>query len=232
MNSIARRMRRTRRLFVLMGLAVGVGLALVVPVGAGGPLISIAQAHASAGKPTVTHISFREQTAEAEFAQEVNHVYTYVYVLADAIDFHAPPGPPERAVPGVYLLIEQYDTQTGMGLLFASGEASPVDLRFGAQLRWATLRATVPVTDEESGRSLTITVQIQWQAGGPLERIHTNDHHHSPGLTTTSHFLGLRRLSSTASGTMAGWAGQTLPPAVWTNLESAKSGAVDISHAA
>ncbi|HET9980003.1 MAG TPA: hypothetical protein VFQ32_06150, partial [Ktedonobacterales bacterium] len=140
MNSIARRMRRTRRLFVLMGLAVGVGLALVVPVGAGGPLISIAQAHASAGKPTVTHISFREQTAEAEFAQEVNHVNTYVYVLADAIDFHAPPGPPERAVPGVYLLIEQYDTQTGMGLLFASGEASPVDLRFGAQLRWATLR--------------------------------------------------------------------------------------------
>lgn len=226
-------MHRTRRFFVLVGLAVGVALALVAPTGQGETLLGVAQAqaHASAGKPTFFHITWRDQMAEAEFAQEIDHVYTYVYVLADAMDFHAPPSPPEHAVPGVYLLLEQVDTRTGMARLFASGEASPVNLRFGGQLHWATLQATVPVTDEELGRTLTVTIQIRWQANGPLEKISTIERHRSPGLNVIDHFRGLRRSSSTVTGTLTGWEGQSLPPPVWTNLEQAKSAVVEINHA-
>lgn len=170
-----------KRLFLLTALALCVGFAAVATGQMG-----TAYATASAQR----HVIVTRQYAGATFEKQNRTTVTSVYVDT-AIDMSHGPGEQKmQRSTWVDLTYEQHDLASGAVLQRYYGEARQVDLRFGPQMRWATLDATVPVKDTR-GHSFTVSLHITWQATGPVQRdTTTSAHEQSRGIYRQATALG------------------------------------------
>lgn len=115
-------------------------------------------------------------------------------------------------------------------LLAASGSAliTPSDFQVDANLGFATLNATVTLTDSLSGSSFEVTVDLNWTATS--SRGHQNSHINFSfqGCHINSHVNAAFRLAEAVGAISNGTTNFTPDPSLAGNLFSAKSG--DISH--
>jgi hypothetical protein len=208
------------RLLTVVSLAV-VLMALALPARANGAV--------------TLHVSFKGQTAQAEFSSTQGCVQTVVYVLATDGRFKTDPGGPEAAS-GAEVYIFQSDICSQSQLLAAFGFAvlAPDEFQIGQQLTAASLTATIEVSDEVSGTSFPVAVSVRWAGFGDTfsddERYRREE---APGVWVNFHLDGTFR-QATASGTVSdGTTNFTPEPALLTGntrLGSIKVGEVDIIH--
>lgn len=189
-----------KRTVTAIGLALAVAATLV---GAG----RVGSAQAAAAATQHEHLIVTDYTAQASFENQGKTTVTSVAVDA-SIEVRREAGTQHgvRRVVLVDLTYEQRDLATGTVLQRYYGETTQgVELRFGPQLRRATLDARVPVTDDH-GRTFTVTLHVDWQATGPLQREKPAHEYHSRGAyrqATASGTLNERVIPSASPGPYA-----------------------------
>jgi hypothetical protein len=196
-------------------------------------LMALAVPARAAGAETL-HVSFKGQTAQAEFSATQRCVQTVVYVLASDGRFKTDPGGPEAAS-GAEIYIFGFDVCTQTQLLAAFGFAvlAPDEFQIDEQFTAASLATTIEVSDDVSGTSFPVAVSVSWTGFGDTFSQDDRFHLKEPGLKVNFHLDGTFR-EATASGTVTdGTTNLTPEPALVTGntrLGSIRVGEVDIIH--
>lgn len=196
-------------------------------------LLVLALPARAAGAETL-HVSFKGQTAQAEFSSTQGCVQTVVYVLASDGLAKTDPGGPEAASAGeVYVFQEDVCTQTQLVDAFGLAVLAPDEFQIDTQFTTATLIATIEVSDFTSGISFPVHVSVSWTGFGDTFSQDDRFHVKTPGFKVNFHLDGTFR-QATASGTVSdGTTNFTPEPALLTantRLGSIKVGEVDIIH--
>jgi hypothetical protein len=194
-------------------------------------LVLAAFAHSStvnAGGGQTFH--FRGPSVRASFYDGLGCVITDVFVIASEARFRDEPGPAQR-LSYASVTIFQYDVCADTQLLYAYGTTSPLsqgDFQMSNKLSSAGLNTTITLFDEVSGNTFDVSVDLTWEASGPLTRHHDVTHSRTPGCKTNSHFTGYSRPAA-AWGTISdGTTNFTADVSSWANLDLVRSGTVVI----
>jgi hypothetical protein len=196
-------------------------------------LMALALPVRAAGAET-QHVSFKGQTAQAEFSSTEGCVLTVVYVLATDGRVKLDPGGPEAAS-GAETYISQFDVCTQTQLLAAYGFAvlAPEKFQIDEQFTAATLTATIEVSDVVSGTSIPVDVSVSWTGFGDTFSEDDRFHLKAPGFKLNFHLDGTFR-AATASGTVSDGVTSFAPePALLTGntrLGSIRVGETEIIH--
>lgn len=140
------------------------------------------------------------------------------------------PGKPDAA-PMAYVFLVQYNQCTEELLSFAQGatELNAGAFQIDRQFNAATLNTTVVVTDEISGETYPVAVNVAFTGSGPTFRDKSRYQSSGPGYKYTQRFDGTFR-QATASGSVTTPDGTNLTPepAVFAQLGSVRSGVIEI----
>jgi hypothetical protein len=177
----------------------------------------------------------RERAAIAQFSTIEGSIVTTAFLVVAEERLHNPPNVKSS---GPFALVEivRFDTSTPCGstlLMEAFGSVSFADQDFqiDRQLTSASLNPiTIPVQDFVSGRSFNIEVAMSWTGFGETEREKNRFQFLVSSFSFKSRFDGVFREAS-ASGTISdGTTDYATFPLDFAELNSIKSGEVDITH--
>jgi hypothetical protein len=171
----------------------------------------------------------RGPSAFAEFSRTEGCITTVVFVFGTEVKFHDPPGPP-TPVSFAEVGLLQFDDCTGATLQAAFGDATLTDEAFqvNRELSSATLNATVQVTDEITGSTSTVEVDLTWTGTGELVRETERFHSHAPGVNFQSRFNGRFRDAEASGSVSLGGVNLAQQPSEFAQLASVKQGEVTI----
>ncbi len=132
-----------------------------------------------------------------------------------------------------FVFISKFDTCTNTSLLDASGSTDTATFQIDERLISASLSATVPLTDNQTGNPLfNVTVNMVWTT--PPDSVIQHQiqtlHFHTKAFTINSHFNAVFR-DATASGTVSdGTTNFTPSPSVFGFLAAQAMVTVIITH--
>lgn len=184
-------MRVTIRLFILLGLALGV-------FGQYGDA-SAADVVRTSGLSAMTYFSGTDPTG---------CIYTSVFVQGIHRLYKNPPGPGE-ATSIVYLSIYQQDYCTGQSVyIYKDVPVDQGELSIDKKLGWTTLNTTITAFNVITQSNVDIVLDLTWTATGPLvvDKIDYKDN--TPHCHWMMRSKGLSRQAE-ASGTIT-YAGTTI----------------------
>lgn len=216
-------------------LLMAIALMLALGMGLSALLLNVSTANASGG-PISGVFHFKGQAAEVMFSSTEGDVVTNVYIFTSDTVISDPTG--KTAPQTVYVDIGQYNAITYEPIMMAFNQVTPTTLQFGKQLDSATVTATVPVTTMyynavdgtwTEGTSMDLSVNVTWTGFGDLMSDHGTWHSHTPTVTINQHSHGTSR-SADASGSVMGGTINFTPLAGQGDLQSVKSGTVQIVH--
>lgn len=166
-------------------------------------------------------------TANAEFDNFDNGVYTGVSVWASENVSHAPPATPTTQSQ-VFVQLNTVDQSTGAGT-YAWGDASGVAFTADSKLNTATLTATVPMTDN-TGATFDVTLNLTWNGYGSTVSWDNNTHFRGDGFMFSSHDHSTSR-NATASGTaLVGTTNYAANPSMYNYISDSTGGSVQITR--
>jgi hypothetical protein len=177
----------------------------------------------------------KERAAIAQFSTIEGSIETIAFLVAAEERLHNPPNVKSS---GPFALVEivKFDTSTPCGrtlLMDAFGSVSLADQDFqiDRQLTSAALNPiTIPVQDSVSGGTFNIEVAMSWTGFGETAREKNRSQLLVSSLSFKSRFEGVFREAS-ASGTISdGTTNYATFPLDFAELDSIKSGEVDITH--
>ncbi len=185
--------------------------------------------HSAVAGPT-SHFKFTGLSANAAFDSTEGCVETFVSVFATTNRTRTV-GPPE-AMPNASVFISQFDFCSFTTLVSAFGS---VNLSRGAfqikrTLTSATLNTSIDVFDVVSNTTFPVDISLSWTGTGGLFVSRSHNVFTAPGFREISTFTGASR-SATASGSVTAFGSNFAPnPAVFAELDLAKSGDLTITH--
>ena len=216
-------------------LAVGLALAAVVAAGTFTFIHNSPAAHAggtgggcisTTGAPVCT---VKGNSAFAEFESFTDCVGTQAFVNVSDQVSHNPPAAANTSL-GVFVGISQFDFCAGTSIKDIFGQSSDATFTVNGSLDAATLVASIPVTDFDSGATGTITVNLTFQGFGPISQQVDSNHFRTAGFLLNSHFNGDSR-AARASGTLSdGVTNFAASPTVFADLAANKGGTLLITH--
>jgi hypothetical protein len=173
--------------------------------------------------------SVRGPSASSGFSRTEGCITTEVFVFATEVKFHDPPGPP-TPVSFADVGLFQFDDCTRTTLQEAFGDATLTDEAFqvSRKLTSATLKATVQVTDEISGSTSTLDIDLTWTGTGELVRETDRFHSHAPGVNFQSRFNGRFRDAEASGSVSLGGMNLAQQPSEFARIGSVKEGEVTI----
>jgi hypothetical protein len=146
---------------------------------------------------------------------ETGCISTYTNVGVGDTVAHTQPGAPAEYI-GAWVGIYTYDWCQGIWPTNMNGNVMLSDGQFtiDKKLNQATLNATIPVYDEQTGITKYLDVNLTWTGIGDIERINNTVTINEPGFKYTSHLNGQFRQArvsgSISDGTTNYTAGQSL----------------------
>jgi hypothetical protein len=103
----------------------------------------------------------------------------------------------------VFATIYEENVQTGETLLEAYGDSAlPQTFTVAGSLESASLNMTLPMYDDISGATLSVTFNITWKGVGPTTQMIDSQHFRSPSSVLMAHSVGYNRMAI-ASGTIS-----------------------------
>jgi hypothetical protein len=160
-------------------------------------------AHA-AGAPLVAGAGLRGPLVNADFSttDPSGCVETDVFVSANSGTEQDHPGTAAYGVASVS--IYRYDACTDTTLFQAVGLNDALQsgaFQVSKQLDWASLNATIPVTDIDTGNTFDVDVKLDWTGTSDISRNHSNTNELYPGCHVINRWKGFGR-DAVASGSV------------------------------
>jgi hypothetical protein len=177
----------------------------------------------------------KERAAIAQFSRVEGSIVTMAILVAAKERFK---NPPDVKSSGPFALVEivQFDTSTPCGstlLMDAFGLVTLADQDFliDRQLTSATLNPiTIPVQDFVSGGSFNVEVAMTWTGFGETVRQKDRSQFRVSSFSFKSRFDGIFREASTSGRISDGTTDYATFPLDFADIESIKTGEVDIIH--
>lgn len=217
--------RQLSLLIILVAVLAAVGLAPQVqaaPLGAPTQFLSPL-------KPGHYSFKYKGLTANAYFGENLDEcTFRDVYVFAGQNIAKSGPGKPSSSQ-SVNVGVYEYNYCTGEMLKAAFGYA-PLDgngFQMDKKLNGAHVTAAVPATDEVSGASFTLNVDLAWTGVGEVFKNRSQYQYQSKGCRYSSRFSGSYR-QATAAGVINDGSVNYANSLAFGDLQSANSGEMTV----
>ena len=214
----------------------------------GAPLAAVGLTPRAAHAATMTTVevfNLHRDLVMANFDNTEGCIHTTAVVTAfnaATLSFSTPRGPvtpPGGPQPTSFTIVElnQFDNCTGFDLLNGDGittDPTAISLHVGPNLSTATLVATVPFTNEVTGESFNLAVNLTWNATAPVVRQASRFHEVDGNIIINGHVVAPTR-DAVATGTISGngtnfTPAPSVPGQVPTQIMKSTSGEITITR--
>jgi hypothetical protein len=155
------------------------------------------KAYAASGQTIVIEGRGLHVESGFDYISPDGRIETTVYVDAFQNRVH------NQTVSTADVFIGQVDTRTGATVLDASGGTDTPTFQIDKNLLSASLSATVPLTDNQTGQPLfNVSVNMIWTSTSAIQYQNNTFHYRTEGFTITSHSNAAIR-DAIASGTVS-----------------------------